>query len=210
MRSLLPLPCLFLAVLLTAGSAVQAQTELPDRLPEEARRLDSEEIKALLGSGPFQFVGAEGKARGTSIWDLGTGTAHGSFVWEGRLKGSWTLAWFVEEDLSCLKPSQGPAVCREIHAHGKGFFEVNLDGGIHTLTTPLPLPPLERPMTADEAAALYPPFIAWAQGLHGTVQGAEESDGVITLEVATGEGPAQSLRIDAANGAVLGGNPAPR
>ncbi|MCP4307036.1 MAG: hypothetical protein GY788_19625, partial [bacterium] len=65
------------------GAAVQpapAQPSMPDTLPLEARRLEAEAIKALMGTGAtFTFVGAGGQATGTSTWNLTTGTAYGAF-----------------------------------------------------------------------------------------------------------------------------------
>ncbi len=201
---------LTLALLLGPIAAAKAQTAVPERLPDDAKRLQTAEIKALLGSTPFQFVGAGGKARGTSTWDLATGTAHGSFVWEGRLRGAWTLAWSVRDDLSCLEPARGEPFCLEIYAYEDGFLEVNPDGSIHTLTTPLELPPLANALTAEEARALYPPFIAWAQRLQRSVESASKRDGLILLEVVGEKGTSQALSIDAETGAILGAHATPR
>lgn len=184
-----------------------AQSSMPERLPATAKRLDTSEIKALMGSGvTFTFVGAGGKATGTSIWNLFAGAAYGTFVWANRINGTWNARWSVEDDLSCLESSPGKKVCQQIYGYEDGFFEVDADGSIHTHTVPRTAAPLAQPLTADEAAALFPAMLDWAQNIHRRVTSASEAGGIISLEVLDADDNAATVKIDAATGLILGPN----
>jgi len=189
---------------LVAGPAL-AQSAIPETLPKEAKRLDGDAIRSLMGTGAtFRYVGAGGRVTGTSVWSLSTETAYGTFTWDGKIKGTWNLKWSVDNDLSCLESAPGQVVCEQIYGYRNGFFEVDEDGTIHTLTTLLRAAPLAEPLTADEAAGMYVPLMKWGQSRDLRVVAAHEADGVIHLEIADNDGNASGLRIDAKTGEVLG------
>jgi hypothetical protein len=196
----------FAICVLVAGPAL-GQSAIPESLPKEAKRLDDDAIRSLMGTGAtFHSVGAGGRVTGTSVWNLSTATAYGTFTWDGKIKGTWNLKWSVDNDLSCLESIPGQTVCEQIYGYRDGFFEVDKDGTIHTLTTPLRAAPLAEPLTADEAADMYVPLMKWGQSLDLRVVAALEADGVIHLEIADDDGNASGLRIDAKTGEVLGAN----
>ncbi|MCP4380000.1 MAG: hypothetical protein GY798_00985, partial [Hyphomicrobiales bacterium] len=173
----------------------------------EARRLEAEAIKALMGTGAtFTFVGAGGQATGTSTWNLTTGTAYGAFTWEGRLSGTWNQKWFVKDDLSCLQNATGSVSCQQIFGYGDGFFEVDADGTIHTHTIPMQVPKLKAPLKPGQVADLFPAMMAWAQKIDLRVVSAAENDGVITIELSNTKGTKSTFRLDAASGLLLGSN----
>ncbi|MEM1363464.1 MAG: hypothetical protein AAGF94_17420 [Pseudomonadota bacterium] len=183
----------------------EAQSTLPRELPPDAVRLTTVEIKALLGTGAlFDFVGAGGRAVGTSTWNINTKTASGLYVWDNKIQGTWNLNWKVEDDKSCLENGPNTWECELIYAYNDGFLEVDDTGAIHTLTTPRKAAALGAPLTASEAAASLPPFFKWAQKLTLDVLSSTAQDGVITvkLEEAT-TGRVMEFRIDAATGSLL-------
>ncbi|MEM1130415.1 MAG: hypothetical protein AAGH83_07820, partial [Pseudomonadota bacterium] len=167
-------------VLVALSLAVPAlgQDALPDALPAEATRLQDAQIQALLGSGTtFTYVGAAGRATGTSTWNLTTKTAYGTVEWDKTLKGTWNLNWKVENDLSCLESNPDQWVCQQIFGYKDGFFEVDEHGVIHTHTTPMQADPLDAPLTVESAASMLIGFMKWAQYLDLTVQSSAEQDG---------------------------------
>ena len=160
-----------------------------------------------MGTGAlFNFVGDSGKVVGTSSWNLNTGTAYGSFVWGGKLTGTWNMNWSVRDDQSCLEPQPGKWECQLIYGYENGFFEVDSDGTIHTHTVPAKATQLDQPLTPDEAASLFVTMINWGQKIETSLVSATENDGIVSVVVADPEGRKSTFRIDAATGQLLSSN----
>lgn len=196
------------ALMMTVSSTLaqtEARSTLPTELPPGAVRLDTAGIKALLGSGAlFDFVGAGGRAKGTSTWNLATETASGTFVWDNKIKGIWNLKWKVENDESCLENGPDTWECELIYAYEDGFLEVDASGTVHTLTTPHEAAALAKPLTPAEAAEILPPFFRWGQKLDLDVQSSTVQDGVITVVLKENStGHIMEYKIDAATGTLL-------
>ena len=198
--------CLLLCTLLITWSVPHAAAEIPS-VPKDAVPLNSAEIRALLGSGStFRFEGGaspDGGAAvtGTSTWDLGTGTAYGTFVWDNKIRGSWNHKWFVQDDRSCLVLYGTHTVCERIYSHGDGFLEVDEDGTVHTVSLPATSAPLATPLSSDEVGGMVAQMLTWLEsGLRvGKVEPAQ--DGKIEVEVVHQDGTlAWRLRIDRQTG----------
>ena len=107
-------------------------------VPEDAKLLNGEEIKAVLGGKTFEFEVYDAKKSliGTSTWDPERGIAYGHYVWDGQSKKTWERPWFVDGDRNCIRQDDGPE-CHKIYLDGENFFEVTEGGVVHALSKPM-------------------------------------------------------------------------
>ncbi|MEM7462984.1 MAG: hypothetical protein AAF362_09905 [Pseudomonadota bacterium] len=177
--------------------------DLPTKAPEDAEPLSGPEIRKLLGSGTrFDFVGVSASITGTGYWDLSTGTAYGSYELDQRIKGNWTIRWFIEGNLNCLGYSLAKKVCTHIYAHGDGgFLEVNLDGSVHTVYTPVRAQTLPVPISIKEAGELLTRFLTWNQQTAVRVGEITSQGDQLRAEIITDDGTVTEVfTIDAETG----------
>jgi hypothetical protein len=196
-------------VTLLCGGAVPAVAESDPRptLGPGAKPLDDAGIRATLGNGvTFAFTGLDTPIVGTSTWDPGTGTAFGTFAWDGKIRGTWSHKWFVRDDRSCLQFSATRTVCERIYRHGDGFLEVNEDGAIHTVSTPTAPPPLAEELTADEVERMLTRILVWLETPDVEVGHVDPRDGhrLIAQIVHKDGSPAWKLEIDRRTGVMRG------
>ncbi len=205
----------FLLLTFAVSSGGVLAESFPERVPEEARRLFGEEIETRMSGSWLAFKGAGGRAIGSSLWNADAGHAHGRFEWDGVLSGRWSLPWKVRDDKSCLKVRPETWICERIFAYEDGFLEVDKDGRVHTVTKPGVLlfpnyvfsvltgrqPKIS--MTAREVGESYIALMAWAQKAELELLSAEESDGLIRLDLRHPDGARDQVTIDASNGRIL-------
>jgi hypothetical protein len=197
--------CLFLGMSIPAVAFEAA--DLPTRPPEGAKPLSGDEIRSLLGGGTrFNFVGVSAPITGTGYWDPATMTAYGAYEIDQRMKGSWSVDWFIDGDRNCLGYSLKGSVCHHIYPHGDGgFLEVNLDGKVHTVYTPIVPQRLPVALSVDEVRTLMPEFLIWnlEDGVEvGDVR--RDGDRIVADIVAKDDGKLSRLFVvDADTGAIL-------
>ena len=107
-------------------------------VPEDAKLLNSEEIKAALGGKTFKFVvyDKQKSLTGTSTWDPEREVAYGEFVWDRQSPKKWERPWFVKDDWNCIEQDKGPE-CHKIYLDGENFFEVTESGVVHAVSMPI-------------------------------------------------------------------------
>jgi len=180
--------------------------DLPTRAPEGAKPLSGDEIRSLLGSGvKFDFVGVKAPITGTGYWDLATMTAYGSYEIDQRMKGSWSVDWLIDDDKTCLGYSLKGSVCHHIYAHGDGgFLEVNLDGEVHTVYTPIVPQRLPVGLSVEEVRTLMSQFLIWNLEKGVKVGDVRREDNRIVADIVTDDGKlARLFVVDADTGAIL-------
>lgn len=195
--------CTFVGAAFLLSEIILAQTTAPTTPPEGTKPLSGQQIRSLLGGGTnFSFVAVGAPITGTGYWNLETGTAYGVFVLGKKIKGNWGFEWFVAGNKNCLKYSVLKTVCTHIYPHGDGgFMEVNLDGTVHTIYTPVVEPSLPVDVTADEVERLLSRFLIWNQQQDvsvGSVQA--EGKNLIAQFIYRNGTPAWTLKIDRKTG----------
>lgn len=196
-----------LCFLIAASTLTNANPQQPISVPVDAKPLDDAEIRTTLGSGvTFAFTGLATPITGTSTWDPGTGFAYGTFVWNGKIRGTWNHRWFVRDGRSCLVFSPTRTVCELIYRHGAGFMEVNKDGAVHTVSVPVQAPPLAEQLTAADVEHMLTGMLVWLETPDVRVGGVERGDGdrLIAAIVNKDGSPAWKLEIDRRTGVMRG------
>lgn len=200
-------PSIVLLSLLAAcclGSlGTRAESDLPTHAPADAKPLQEDEIRALLGGGKqFEWVGVTLPIAGTGTWNLAAELVYGTFEIGGKISGNWSVAWYVDGDKNCLRYSPTRTVCTYIYAHGDGgFMEVNLDGEVHTVYTPIEKPPLATPLSKADVEDLIAHFLVWNQEADISVGSVTEEQGAYVVHYVKANGsPAGSLTIDRTTG----------
>ena len=179
--------------------------ELPTRAPEGAEPLSGDQIRQLLGSGQrFNFVGVTAPITGTGYWDLKNEVVYGDYEIDHRIKGNWTFRWFIDGNKNCLGYSLEGSVCTHIYAYGNGgFLEVNMDGEVHTVYTPIVPQPLPVPLSIEEVRKLLAHFLVWNQENEVTVDNVRLEGDVILADIVTADGTvSRTFAVDANTGVV--------
>ncbi len=129
---------LTMIVLVVIGLAPLSALSEPS-IPEGAKPLTNEEIKAALGGKTFKFVVYDkGKSlTGTSTWDLESGAVYGKYVWNNQSPRKWKRKWYVKNNTNCTQPRNKEPECQNIYLDGEKFIEVTDNGTIHAVSTPV-------------------------------------------------------------------------
>lgn len=182
---------------------VSASSDLPTKAPEGASPLTGDQIRALLGGGTnFNFVGVGTPISGTGYWNMETGTAYGAFQIDNKIKGNWGFPWFINGNKNCLRYSAAKTVCTHIYRHGNGgFMEVNLDGTVHTVYTPVRPQLLPVPLVSENVRDLLAHFLVWNQEPEISVAGVSSHGDNLIAEFVNADGSiAWTLLIDRTTG----------
>ncbi|MEH6402938.1 MAG: hypothetical protein V7750_06150 [Sneathiella sp.] len=123
------------SVLLIAS--VQLSFAGDPQIPQNAKPLMETEIKELLDGNKFEFTAYDEPLTGTTSWEAGKGVVSGNYVWDKTQKGTYSVSWFLKDNKSCTKQADKDAVCQLIYLYANGFMEVNADGKIHAVSTPV-------------------------------------------------------------------------
>jgi hypothetical protein len=195
--------CLLSLVSFPTGAFEAA--DLPVRAPEGAEPLSGDQIRQLLGSGQrFNFIGVSAPITGTGYWDLGTKTAYGEYEIDHRIKGNWTIRWYIDGNKNCLGYSLKGSVCTHIYGHGDGgFLEVNMDGQVHTVYSPVVPEQLLVPLGVEEVRTLLAQFLVWNQedGVEvGNVR--FKGDSIVADVVAADGSVSRTFAVDAKTGMI--------
>ena len=188
-------------------TAAVADSKPPATVSEDAEALNDPEILATLGNGvTYEFTGLKTPITGTSNWDPETGVAYGTFVWDGKIRGTWNHKWFVREAKSCLVFSPQRTVCERIYRHGSGFMEMDEDGAVHTVSMPMQAPTLANDLTVAEVEHMLSQMLEWLETPGVEIGDVVLADGnrLIATAVNKDGSPAWKLEVNRRTGVMRG------
>ena len=125
-----------IATFVLCGSISLAFADAP-KVPEGVTSLTEVDIRQLFDGKTYEFIAYDEPLTGTTTWNYDEGTVSGSYVWDEKDKGTFSIKWFLKDGMSCTQSKNKKAVCQKVYPYENGFMEVTPKGVVHTVSRPI-------------------------------------------------------------------------